>query len=86
MKIVTISNDGTNVAFGLDITAKNMTTIAIISFIMGVFFLSFNGLIIDRNKFPRGSKSVNVNSLDVYKNEDSDMEHLEPTVLYTTKL
>ena len=63
-----------------------MTTIAIISFVILLLSLLFTGFIEKMSKYPKGSKLLSVNSLDVYTNEDPDMEDPEPTVLYSTKL
>ena len=80
-KIITISSDGTNVAFGLEFTAYQMKITAIISLVLAILILPL--VLINKHFYPRykdivQSEVINLENLDNYKcdfmHEDLDDE------------
>ena len=77
--IVTVSGDGTNVLFGLQLNAWTMNIISIVSWFVGyiIYLLLFyfaGAKPMKQGRLVFEMKTLKVESLDIYRNEDSSEE------------
>ena len=78
--IVTVSKDGTNIAFGLHLSAKEINIISIVFFIIGAVAVRaqefYYGTLLTKRKRKRDqvTKALKLKSLDIFKDEETDDE------------